>query len=108
MSDWSELFPEQKTVMFGDIEVPLSHKPRLRDLPPITADEVRAHTAPREPLKPRPVITAWEGADMDAYWLDGETWRHCQTGEPWSPSLQDVADRVCEDILFSNLNGAAA
>lgn len=32
---------------------------------------------------PRPAVTAWQGADMDAYWLDGVVWRHCKTGEVW-------------------------
>lgn len=38
------------------------------------------------PQRPRPTVTAWEGADMDAYYLadrDAWTWRHCQTGAEW-------------------------
>ena len=37
--------------------------------------------------KPRPTITAWKGADMDAYYLeDAAAWRwiHCRTGEVWN------------------------
>jgi hypothetical protein len=32
---------------------------------------------------PRPALTAWKGADRDAYWYDNGIWRHCQTGEIW-------------------------
>lgn len=31
---------------------------------------------------PRPAVTAWFGADMDAYYFDG-VWIHCQTGMEW-------------------------
>lgn len=34
---------------------------------------------------PRPAVTAWQGADKDAYWYD-ETlgvWRHCILGTMW-------------------------
>lgn len=94
-----ELYPDFKTVMFGDIEVPLSLTHRTRDLAPITAAEVEAHTKPAQPQKPRPAITAWQGADMDAYWLDNGVWTHCQTGEPWAPSLDDITAHVCDSIM---------
>lgn len=81
-----ELYHDQKTIMHGDIEMPLSIKPRLRDLPPITADEIVAYTKPATPPAPRPTVTAYQGADIDAYWLDGETWTHCITGVIWRPT----------------------
>lgn len=32
----------------------------------------------------RPAVTAWHGADLDAYYLDGSgQWRHCLTGALW-------------------------
>lgn len=34
--------------------------------------------------EPRPVVTAWQGADLDAYWWDGAQWLHCRTGEVWN------------------------
>ena len=98
MSYNDELYPEYKTVMFGDVELPLSHKYRPYDRE-ITAAEIDAHTKPVEPQKPRPAITAWEGAPMDAYWLDGDVWKHCQSGEPWVPSLIDVAAHICASIV---------
>jgi hypothetical protein len=65
----------------------------------------------------RPPVTAWEGADMDAYWLDNGTWRHCRTGEAWEgepvnlldatraaghrPTLNTVADFLCAVVASS-------
>lgn len=57
MQDWSELYPDFKTVMHGDIEMRLSHKTRLRDLPPITAAEVEAF-APAKPSLQAPAERA--------------------------------------------------
>lgn len=37
-----------------------------------------------KPSPPRPAVTAWQGADMDAYWWDGAQWLHCRTGEVWN------------------------
>jgi len=40
------------------------------------------------PSRPRPTVTAWEGANMDAYYLDDSVkwvWLHCQTGAVWTP-----------------------
>lgn len=99
MSSHDELFPDRRTIMVGDMEMQMSPRPRLRDLPPITAEEVEAYTKPAQPQKPRPAITAWEGADMDAYWLDGEVWRHCQTEAAWVPGLDDVTAHVCASIM---------
>lgn len=32
----------------------------------------------------RPAVTAWRGADLEAYYLDDAgQWRHCLTGEIW-------------------------
>ena len=65
----------------------------------------------------RPPVTAWEGADMDAHWLDNGTWRHCRTGEAWEgepvnlldatraaglrPDLNTVADLLCAAVSAS-------
>lgn len=95
MSNHDELFPDRRTVMVGDMEMPRSIKPRLRDLPPITAEEVEAHTKPSVPTEPRPAVTAWEGADLDAYWFDNGYWRHCQTGAEWvMSSIDEVQGRI--------------
>lgn len=50
---------------------------------PLAADFPDADTT-RWSSAPRPAVTAYAGFDGDAYWLDGETWRHCQTGEVWN------------------------
>lgn len=55
----------------------------------------------------RPAVTAWEGADMDAFWFNSavEAWVHCQTGLAWSApaTLNDVTSMVCADILSGSL-----
>lgn len=85
MSIAHELYPDFKTVMHGDVEVPLALRASLQPLAPITADEVLAFTAPSSPQTPRPTVTAWDGADLDAYFMapDG-LWKHCQSGAVWS------------------------
>jgi hypothetical protein len=57
--------------------------PNQRRLPPMTADEIARHTGPVSP--PRPTVTAWRGAGMDAYYFDSErgVWLHCMTEQPW-------------------------
>lgn len=115
MSNHDELFPDRKTVMFGDIELPLSHKFRPRDLPPITEAEIVAYCT-QGPKQPRPTITAWEGADLDAYWFDNGVWRHCQTGAEWvMVSLDEAQGRinaaqgyVCREIDERALESAVA
>lgn len=91
VDDWSALYPEFKTVTIGGIEMRLSHRIRLPDLPPMTADEIRGHSGPPSP--PRPTVTAWEGADIDAYYFaDDDLWHHCQTEAVWpGHDLQSAA-----------------
>ena len=56
---------------------------------------------------PRPTVTAWEGADMDAFWFNPAVngWVHCQTGLSWvrPATLNDVTSIVCADILAGSL-----
>ena len=91
MNNWSSLYPEFKTVTFGGVEVRLSHRVRMPDLPPMTADEIGGHSGPPSP--PRPVITAWKGADMDAYYFGADNlWHHCQSEALWhGHALQSAA-----------------
>ena len=83
MDAWSELYPPFKTVMHGDVEVPLAVKPRLRDVPALPAPVYPPGT--RFITAPCPTVIAWDGADIDAYFMaeDG-SWKHCQTGAVWS------------------------
>lgn len=82
-----DLYPDAYDPMglnIGGDEFP-RHPFPIRLLPPLSADEIKRLTGPLSP--PRPTVTAWQGAPLDAYWLDGDlatgVWRHCQTGEVW-------------------------
>ena len=92
----NELYPDQNapgSLDLGD-EFPLPNQPWRPTSPsPLAADFPDADTT-NWSSDPRPAVTAWEGADMDAYWLDGDTWRHCQTGEEWRPAIIREAERV--------------
>jgi hypothetical protein len=71
--------------MLGD-EFPNPFQPKA--LPPITLDDV-ARFVCDDVLgspKPRPPVTAWRGADMDAYYFDEQrgVWLHCITGDEWN------------------------
>lgn len=52
---------------------------------------------------PRPSVTAWEGADQDAYYHDKimGVWRHCQTGAVWSPpiTLEQATASFCDALM---------
>lgn len=67
---------------------------------PLAADIPGADTS-NWSSAPRPTVTAWEGADLDAYWLDGDTWRHCQTGAVWvSPvTLEQATASFCDALM---------
>lgn len=71
--------------MLGDeFPSPFYNPPALRKSP-LMADVPGADTSTWS-SRPRPTVTAWEGADMDAYYLadaDAWTWLHCQTGAEW-------------------------
>lgn len=59
------------------------------------------------PQRPRPAVTAWEGADLDAYYLADETtwtWLHCQTGRKWvvPVSLNDATTAFCNMLMERN------
>lgn len=59
------------------------YEPKAAKASPLMADVPGADTS-NWSSAPRPTITAWEGADLDAYWFNGEVWLHCQTGAGWS------------------------
>lgn len=64
---------------------------------PLMADVPGADTS-NWSSDPRPAVTAYDGFDGDAYWLDGGVWRHCQTGEVWDAPvnlLDAVKARKC-------------
>lgn len=67
--------------MLGD-EFPSPFLPPRAVRSPLMADVPGADTS-NWSNAPRPPRTAWKSANIDAYWLDGATWRHCQTGEEW-------------------------
>ncbi|WEJ60198.1 hypothetical protein [Devosia sp. FJ2-5-3] len=98
MTTWKDYEGNPRTVIFGDVEMPLSIKARLPDLPPITDADIAAFCT-QGPKQPRPPVTAWKGADMDAYHFEAGVWLHCQTGDQWVPNLNDVTAHVCRDPL---------
>lgn len=83
--------------MLGDEFPSLFHAPRTAKASPLAADIPGADTS-NWSSAPRPTVTAWEGADLDAYWLDGDVWRHCQTGREWvAPvTLEQATASFCD------------
>lgn len=65
----------------GGDEFPRRYRGFAINAPAMTDAEFAAFINPT----PRPAVTAYQGADLDAYWMDAGTWRHCQTGEAWKP-----------------------
>lgn len=51
---------------------------------PLAADYLGADTS-KWSGEPRPKITAYKGADLDAYYFENGQWLHCQTGAHWRP-----------------------
>lgn len=78
-----EIYPELRHTWMEDKDTGYEVILRRASLPPMTEAEILAYTPPESPLPPRPTLTAWEGADRDAYWYDNGTWRHCRTNETW-------------------------
>jgi hypothetical protein len=74
--------------LLGD-EFPSLHQ-RLKEpvKSPLMADIPGADTTNWSDA-PRPTVTAWRGADLDAYHCDDGDgiWRHCQTGREWVPPV---------------------
>lgn len=68
---------------------------------PLAADIPGADTA-NWSSDERPPVTAWEGADMDAHWLDKGTWRHCRTGEAWEGEPVNLLDALRAKIDADN------
>lgn len=79
-----ELYPHDDTITWPDDN---GHEwfnfvPGQGSLQPITDADIVAYCT-QGPQQPRPTVTAYAGADLDAYWRDGTVWRHCQTGAVW-------------------------
>lgn len=74
---------------------------------PLAADIPGADTA-NWSSDARPPVTAWEGADMDAHWLDKGTWRHCRTGEAWEGEPVNLLDAVKQAKALAPLHTATA
>ena len=70
-----DLYGDEFPNPFQPYKAPPAKSPLMSDVP--GADTSTWSSAPR------PTVTAWQGADLDAFWLDGATWRHCQTGQEW-------------------------
>jgi len=114
MTTYNRFSPNYPITASGSIDVlgdefpSMHHTPRQQKASPLAADFPDADTS-NWSSAPRPTVTAWEGADMDAYWLDGETWRHCQTGATWVRpiTLNDIASLICRDVEASTRMEAA-
>jgi len=74
-----------------------------KERPAITEADIVAYCT-QGPNLPRPTVTAWEGADIDAFWFDKGTWRHCQTGKAWEGHPVNLleAARRAEHIAMAN------
>lgn len=79
--------------MLGDEFPSLFYVPKARKASPLMADVAGADVSSWS-SEARPPVTAWEGADMDAHWLDNGTWRHCRTGEAWEGEPVNLLDAV--------------
>jgi hypothetical protein len=68
---------------------------QAKALPPITDADIVAHCT-QGPMRPRPGVTAWKGADVhpDAYYIENGVWLHCQTDEPWAGEPVNLLDAV--------------
>ena len=84
-----ELYPDLEAPIGIDVlgdEFPNPFQPWRPTPPsPLAADIPGADTS-NWTDRPRPAVTAWQGADLDAYYLeDAAAWRwiHCRTGEVW-------------------------
>lgn len=81
--------------MLGD-EFPSPFYTPRRDRPsPLMADVPGADTTGWSSA-PRPTVTAWEGADMDAFYWTGATWLHCQTGAEWEGNAVNLLEAMRE------------
>lgn len=92
--------PSGSIDMLGD-EFPSTFQSQKAAKPsPLAADIEGADTS-NWSGDPRPAITAWEGADLDAYWFDNGVWRHCQTGREWvAPvTLEDATAAFCDMLI---------
>lgn len=81
-----ELYPHDDAMVWPDANGHewFNYVPGQRSLQPITGADIVAFCT-QGPQQPRPTVTAYAGADLDAYWRDGTAWRHCRTGLEWVP-----------------------
>lgn len=107
MNRHPELYPHDDAQTWPDDNGHEWFNSRPAALPAITDADIVAHCT-QGPQQPHPAVMAYQGADMDAYWRDGDVWRHCLSGEIWVPpvTLAAATASFCDMLVARNAPGA--